>query len=90
LECVVGLILAIFGAALSNSKNLSDYRNSVKYAKLTSENTFKVGGFRSVLSSRGYLFNMIGDVKGGKAHNRLFPQVADIVKPNSKLAKFLP
>lgn len=83
-------MLAILGAVLNNSKGLADYRNSVKFAKTTTENTFKALSLRSFVNSRGYLFNLIGEVSDGNVSKRHFPEVKEVVRANSKLAQFLP
>jgi hypothetical protein len=75
-------MLAILGAVLNNSKGLADFRNSVKFSKTTNESTFKATSLRSVVNSRGYLFNLIGENNDGKPAKRLFPEVKDVVKPN--------
>lgn len=90
MECSVGLFLAILGAVLINTKNLANFHNSVKFSKTTNENTFKALSLRSVVNSRGYLFNLIGEYSEGNVSKRHFPEVNDVVKPNSKLGKFLP
>jgi hypothetical protein len=76
------------------STGLANFQNSVKFAKTTNESTFKSAGMRSVLNSRSYMFNMIGEVqKDGsgkqKAYKRLFPSVEETLKPGSSLRKFI-
>lgn len=82
--------MAIVGAVINNTKGLADFRNSVKFAKTTNENTFKATSLRSVVNSRGYLFNLIGEYSEGSVSKRHFPEVKDIVKPSSRLGQFLP